>query len=62
MKSTKKCGRIRHNGKYFEVEWEVDSKLVWVVDQRGFRKKRGERKADSENEALKVALEMLESV
>ena len=59
MNNKKNCGTISHNGKSYKVEWESNTHLVWVVDEKGYRKNYGDAKAKNESAALECAKEIL---
>ena len=61
MNNKKDCGTISHNGKNYKVEWETDTHLVWVIDDKGRSLNSGDAKAINESFVLECAKEMLKS-
>ncbi len=53
------CGTISHKSKNLKVEWEIETHLVWVVDENGKKINYGEAKAISKSSVLECAKEMV---
>ncbi len=56
----KKIGNINYHGQIYEVYWELDTNLVWVLDDKGYWSNYGD-KAIREDAVLECAIEMLKT-
>lgn len=61
MYKTKNCGSLLHNGVMYQIEWDIDTLHVWIVDEKGHRKNYGDARAINEDSVVECAKEMLKS-